>query len=84
MSKAIEWASRVVDCSPDAVWVTKEQINLFKDGKGIHEIVRDSMQSEQAGAMYDGANLKEGLKAFVEVSARGERAEESDARRSVY
>lgn len=55
-------------CS-DAVWVTKEQINLYKDGKGIQEIVKASMESEQAIAMYSGDNLKEGLKAFVEVSS---------------
>lgn len=51
----------------DAVWVTKEQVNLYKDGKGIQEIVKASMESEQAEAMYGGENLKEGLKAFVEV-----------------
>lgn len=33
MPKALEWASKVVECSPDAVWVTKEQINLYKDGE---------------------------------------------------
>jgi hypothetical protein len=64
---ALEWAARIVACSPDAVWVTKEQINLVKDGKGINEIVRESMNSELAAAMYDGENLKEGLRSFVEV-----------------
>ncbi|ORY80216.1 ClpP/crotonase-like domain-containing protein [Leucosporidium creatinivorum] len=61
LSTAIEWASRIVSCSPDAVWVTKEQINLWKDGKGIQEIVQESAKTEQALALYDGENLKEAL-----------------------
>lgn len=70
LSTAVDWASRIVSCSPDAVWVTKDQINLWKDGNGIQQIVQESARTEQALALYDGENLKEGLKAFVEVGLR--------------
>jgi 1,4-dihydroxy-2-naphthoyl-CoA synthase len=90
MPKALEWAEKIVECSPDAVWVTKEQINLYKDGtparhctckdsfvdepgnpvvysgKGVNEVVLDSMDTERAQVTYDGENMKEGLRAFVE------------------
>lgn len=38
MPKALEWASKIVECSPDAVWVTKEQINLFKGGQSAGRV----------------------------------------------
>lgn len=69
MPTALDWANKVVQCSPDAVWVSKEQINLFKDGKGLQNIVNESLESERAQATYSGFNIKEGLRAFVEVSA---------------
>ncbi|KAK4054925.1 hypothetical protein OIV83_000849 [Microbotryomycetes sp. JL201] len=63
---ALDWAKRIIAASPDAVQVTKNQINLFKDGNGIHDVVYKSLDTEQAQALYSGYNLKEGLKAFVE------------------
>lgn len=35
-------------------------------GKGVNEVVLESMHTERSRSMYDGENLKEGLKAFVE------------------
>ncbi|KAK4058011.1 hypothetical protein OIO90_000750 [Microbotryomycetes sp. JL221] len=66
VSTALGWASKVISCSPDAVQVTKQQINLHKDGLGIHQVVYKSLETELAQRLYSGQNLKEGLKAFVE------------------
>lgn len=54
--------------SPDAVMVTKGQINLWKEGKGVVDVVKSSMEEEETKAMYEGENMGEGLKAFNEVS----------------
>ena len=67
MASALKWAKLVTECSPDAVWVTKEQVNLHKDGLGIQEVIKASVESEQSIETYKGANLKEGLVAFTEV-----------------
>ncbi|GAA5859749.1 hypothetical protein JCM1840_006437 [Sporobolomyces johnsonii] len=63
---ALEWAARVVAASPDAIWVTKEQINLLKEGKGVKQVVSESLASELSDALFAGENHKEGLNAFVE------------------
>lgn len=64
---ALRWALDVVDNSPEAVWVTKEQVNLTRDGNSLQEVVIKSLETEQSERLYVGENLKEGLKAFVEV-----------------
>ncbi|KDE05425.1 hypothetical protein MVLG_04220 [Microbotryum lychnidis-dioicae p1A1 Lamole] len=66
---ALEWASKVVECSPDAVQVTKEQINLTKNGVGILDVVKRSLDTELAQATYVGENMKEGLRSFAEKRA---------------
>lgn len=65
---ALKWANFICTASPDAVQVTKSQINLLKEGKGVVEVVKLSMEQEETTAMYDGENMGEGLKAFNEVS----------------
>ncbi|GAA5914236.1 hypothetical protein JCM8208_001530 [Rhodotorula glutinis] len=63
---ALRWALDVVENSPEAVWVTKEQVNLTRDGNSLQEVVIKSLETEQSERLYVGDNLKEGLKAFVE------------------
>jgi enoyl-CoA hydratase/carnithine racemase len=70
MEAALRWADRICSASPDAVQVTKEQVNLIKDGLGIDEVVRRSLEQPESIATYSGANLKEGLRAFNEVRPR--------------
>lgn len=70
---ALAWAARIVECSPDAVWVTKTQINMLKNGMGIDEIVLKSVVAPESTAMYEGENLEEGLRSFVEVRQRESR-----------
>lgn len=69
LSTALNWAKKICDASPDAVWVTKEQINLWKDGLGVNEIVTASMGQDQTAEMYIGENCEEGLRSFSEVSS---------------
>lgn len=64
---ALRWAKSITEASPEAVWVTKEQINLTRDGNSLQEVVIKSLETEQSERLYVGDNLKEGLKAFVEV-----------------
>lgn len=66
LSTALVWAKKVTEASPDAVWVTKEQINLWKDGLGINEVVSESMKQPFTDSMYDGENCEEGLRSFNE------------------
>ncbi|KPV78511.1 uncharacterized protein RHOBADRAFT_41056 [Rhodotorula graminis WP1] len=63
---ALRWALDIVDNSPEAVWVTKEQVNLTRDGNSLQDVVIKSLETEQSERLYVGENLKEGLKAFVE------------------
>ncbi|KAK4699190.1 hypothetical protein P7C70_g7072, partial [Phenoliferia sp. Uapishka_3] len=64
MPTALKWAKALVECSPDAVRITKAQINKWRGGKGVHEVVRES--TEEDGHLYAGENVLEGLKAFGE------------------
>lgn len=34
LDTALDWARKITSASPDAVWVTKEQINYARDGLG--------------------------------------------------
>ncbi|GAA5826911.1 hypothetical protein JCM11251_002156 [Rhodosporidiobolus azoricus] len=63
---ALAWAKKVTDASPEAVWLTKEQINLHKAGLGINDVVMKSIESELSYKLFRGENIKEGLKSFVE------------------
>jgi enoyl-CoA hydratase/carnithine racemase len=70
-AEAIRWAAKIVAKSPDAVLVTKEALNMARDaGKGVDGIDQVSLQSlegQRSKALYDGANIREGLTAFFEV-----------------
>ncbi|GAA5958507.1 hypothetical protein JCM3765_007901 [Sporobolomyces pararoseus] len=63
---ALEWAKKVTAAAPDAVWATKEQINLTKDAKGVHGAVSESLNSQQMTDLFAGENHREGLNSFVE------------------
>ncbi|KAL8283157.1 hypothetical protein RQP46_005935 [Phenoliferia psychrophenolica] len=67
MPAALKWAKLLIECSPDAVQTTKGQINLFKAGKGVNEVVLESAVLDSA--TYSGDNLLEGLRAFGEKRA---------------
>ncbi|GJN91578.1 hypothetical protein Rhopal_004601-T1 [Rhodotorula paludigena] len=66
LDAALKWATQIVEASPEAVWVTKEQINLTKAGSGVNGTVVASLETEQSKALWGGDNIKEGLKSFVE------------------
>ncbi|GAA5925551.1 hypothetical protein JCM10213_008817 [Rhodosporidiobolus nylandii] len=63
---ALEWARKITAASPEAVWATKEQVNLHKEGKGMNEVVMESIGAELSQRLYTGENIKEGLSSFVE------------------
>ncbi|EGU13286.1 Enoyl-CoA hydratase/carnithine racemase [Rhodotorula toruloides ATCC 204091] len=63
---ALKWAKQITEASPEAVWVTKEQINMHKTGMGVGDIVYASLDTEQSQKLYRGANIQEGLRSFVE------------------
>jgi hypothetical protein len=64
---ALRWAKEITAASPEAVWTTKEQINLHKAGLGVNDVVGASFDSELSQRLYRGDNIKEGLRSFVEV-----------------
>lgn len=68
VATALEWAKKVTEAAPDAVWATKEQINLTKDAKGVHGAVSESLGSDMMSDLFAGHNHREGLNSFVEVS----------------
>lgn len=65
---ALRWAAKLVDASPEAVWATKEHINLHKEGLGVSAVVDAALETEVSKHVYRGENIQEGLRAFVEVS----------------
>ncbi|GAA6004301.1 hypothetical protein JCM10207_000658 [Rhodosporidiobolus poonsookiae] len=66
LPRALDWAKRITQASPEAVWTTKQQFNLVKSGRGIHEVVKESLETELSKNLYSGENIKEGLRSFVE------------------
>ncbi|KAI5479972.1 enoyl-CoA hydratase [Pseudohyphozyma bogoriensis] len=66
LPEALKWAHALLQVSPDAVQVTKEQLQLSKAGLGDREVVTQSATGAAQQALYDGDNFKEGLKAFQE------------------
>ncbi|GAA5838029.1 hypothetical protein JCM3766R1_004180 [Sporobolomyces carnicolor] len=69
VATALEWAKKVTEAAPDAVWATKEQINLTKDAKGVHGAVSESLGSDMMSDLFAGHNHREGLNSFVEKRA---------------
>ena len=47
--------------------VTKVQRNIFKEGKGLKEVVEEG--ARRNGGVFAAPNALDGLRAFVEVSA---------------
>lgn len=63
--KALEIAGEIAGNSPDAVLVSREGVKLGWEGIGADEAT--AMLSETwVKRLYEGENIKEGLKAFVE------------------
>ncbi|GAA6063757.1 hypothetical protein JCM10212_002709 [Sporobolomyces blumeae] len=63
---ALKWAQKIVAACPDAVWATKDQINLTKDAKGVHAAVAESLTGKLITDLFAGSNHREGLNSFVE------------------
>ncbi|GAA6020763.1 hypothetical protein JCM11491_003523 [Sporobolomyces phaffii] len=63
---ALEWAKKITAAAPEAVMVTKEQINLTKQGRGVWGTVDESLQSTMTDDLFKSANHHEGLNSFVE------------------
>ena len=62
---ALGLAQEIVEkCSPDSVQSTKRALILAEDH--VKSIV-DAALTKESDGMFDGGNLKEGLRAFVEV-----------------
>ncbi|KAM0756444.1 ClpP/crotonase [Meredithblackwellia eburnea MCA 4105] len=64
MPTALKWARSFIECSPDAVQATKQQIISFKNGLGVEGTVKSSLETDTQ--LYEGQNILEGLKAFGE------------------
>ncbi|KAL8293362.1 hypothetical protein RQP46_000063 [Phenoliferia psychrophenolica] len=64
LATAHRWGQAIVDCSPDAVQVTKVQKNIFMEGKGWKEVVEEGLRRN--GGVFAGENARDGLRAFVE------------------
>ncbi|KAL9106764.1 MAG: hypothetical protein Q9227_008263 [Pyrenula ochraceoflavens] len=64
--KALETAKVIVEeCSPDSVIVSREGVKMGWEGVGVQEATR--MVAEGWGKkLYEGENIREGLRAFVE------------------
>jgi len=63
---AIEWAKRIIVNSPDAVGSSKRGILLSKQFTGIENSTIAHAWSIESKRVYEGENIKEGLRAFVE------------------
>ena len=66
MPKALEWAASIIANSPDAVWSTKRALVLAKE-YGVEQSMQMHALGEESRRMFRSENIKEGLKAFVEV-----------------
>ncbi|KAJ3550613.1 hypothetical protein NM688_g5032 [Phlebia brevispora] len=64
--KALEWAQRIIENSPDAVQATKRALVLSKQIADVEEVVIRHTQSQEMLRQYGGDNIKIGLKAFAE------------------
>ncbi|KAL8293367.1 hypothetical protein RQP46_000068 [Phenoliferia psychrophenolica] len=64
LATAHRWAQAIVDCSPDAVQVTKVQKNIFMEEEGLKEVVEEGLRRN--GGVFAGENARDGLRAFVE------------------
>jgi len=63
---AIEWAKEITENSPDAVASTKRGILMGKQFAGIEPSTIAHAWSIESKRVYEGENIREGLRAFVE------------------
>ena len=68
VKKALEYAKMVASNSPDAVIVSREGIKIGWEGIGAEDGSRLLMEG-WAKRLFEGENIKEGVKAFVEKRA---------------
>lgn len=68
LPEALRWANILLQASPDAVRATRDQLKHAKELD--REIVSRSAHGEAQKVMYEGANFREGLRAFQEVCDR--------------
>ncbi|KDQ14691.1 hypothetical protein BOTBODRAFT_159123 [Botryobasidium botryosum FD-172 SS1] len=66
IATAVEYASRIVVASPDAVLSTKDGLLKAQDFGSMEEIFRAHVAGEKSQNVYKGENIKEGLRAFAE------------------
>ncbi|KAJ8516837.1 hypothetical protein ONZ45_g5899 [Pleurotus djamor] len=66
LQTALSLADTICQNSPDAVQSTKIGITLFNK-YAVDPAYQENVWREESGRVYKGANIKEGLKAFVEV-----------------
>jgi len=66
LSTSIAWAKEITDNSPDAVASTKRGILLGKQFAGIESSTIAHAWSIESKRVYEGENIREGLRAFVE------------------
>ena len=65
VNEAVGWAEDIAGNSPDSVIVSREGIKMAWEGYGVKEST-DRLRSEWYSKMDMGANMKEGVMAFVE------------------
>ncbi|KAI0031239.1 enoyl-CoA hydratase/carnithine racemase [Vararia minispora EC-137] len=63
---AVHYAKEITQNSPDAVQATKRGLILAAQNGNIERAVIDHSWSAESKRAYNGANIKEGLKAFTE------------------
>lgn len=67
---ALALAAQIAANSPDAVQCTKRGMLLSAGSGGDEEAVLALARGAEAGRVFGGSNIGEGLKAFVEVRLR--------------
>ncbi len=67
VAEALKLAQQIAANSPDAVQATKHAL-ILSQSLGHTEVVSSHVWSRHCGRVYNGENIKEGLKAFVEAS----------------
>jgi len=69
LTVAVEWANRITENSPDAVASSKRGILLAEQFGGVETSTIAHAWSTESKRVYEGENIKEGLRAFVEKRA---------------
>jgi 1,4-dihydroxy-2-naphthoyl-CoA synthase len=64
LQTAIEWAFRITQNSPDAVQSTKRALIEAAKHGDVEQATLANIRSPESQRVYQGENIKEGLKAF--------------------